>query len=166
MTRESDAESQRGFDTSSPRFSIGILTFNSGKTLRKCLKAVFAQGYDIGDLDVFLVDAGSKDDTLEIAEEFGVLVYSEDGCTRGRGRNICIEKAKAETLVMLDSDIVIPRGWLLKVEEHFGNPAISEVASPYYTPEPASGLIKKLIYFLTSGWEVHTKGALEREDWA
>jgi hypothetical protein len=66
---------------------------------------------------------------------------------------------------MLDSDIVVPKGWLSKVQNHFGDPEISEVASPYYTPVPESGLLQKVIYFLTSGWEVHSKGALERENW-
>ncbi len=147
------------------RFSVGILTYNSGKTLSKCLKSVVSQGYARSSLDIFIVDAGSRDDTLRIAEEFGVIVYSERDCTRGRGRNICIEMAKEELLVMLDSDIVIPPGWLAKVEAHFRDPELSEVASPYYTPEPATGMLKKIIYRLTSGWEVHVKEARRIEDW-
>jgi len=148
-----------------PEMSVAILTYNSTRTLRLCLKALFAQGFKMDDLDVFLVDAGSTDGTLQVAKEFGVQVYSEPGCTRGRGRNVCIEKAKSDILVMLDSDIIIPSGWLARVQEHFANPEISEVASPYYTPVPKSSMLQKVIYYLTSGWEVHLKGALERENW-
>jgi glycosyltransferase involved in cell wall biosynthesis len=148
-----------------PEMSVGILTYNSTRTLTQCLKALLAQGFEREGLDVFLVDAGSTDGTLQIAQEFGVQVYSEPGCTRGRGRNVCIEKAKSEILVMLDSDIIIPRGWLALVRKHFADPEISEVASPYYTPVPKSNMLRKVIYYLTSGWEVHEKGALERENW-
>jgi glycosyltransferase involved in cell wall biosynthesis len=145
--------------------SVGILTYNSGRTIRLCLKALFCQGFRREDLDVFFVDAGSSDATLDIAREFGVQVYSEPGCARGRGRNVCIQKAKSDILVMLDSDIVIPKGWLLKVKGHFADPEVSEVASPYYTPVPNSGLLQRVIYYLTSGWEVHSKGAMVRENW-
>jgi glycosyltransferase involved in cell wall biosynthesis len=145
--------------------SIGILTCNSERTLRKCLKAVLSQEYDRDQLDLFVLDAGSKDKTLEIAREFGVQVYSEAGCTRGRARNLCIEKAKAEILVMLDSDIIIPKGWLSLVAKHFADPEVGEVASPYFTPVPTSSILQKVIYYVTSGWEVHVKGAMRREDW-
>jgi glycosyltransferase involved in cell wall biosynthesis len=148
-----------------PEMSVAIPTYNSARTLRLCLKALLAQGFNPEDLDVFLVDAGSTDGTIQIAKEFGVRVYSEPGCTRGRGRNVCIEKAKSDILVMLDSDIIIPRGWLSQVRDHFTNPEISEVASPYFTPVPKSGMLRRVIYYLTSGWEVHSKGALERENW-
>jgi glycosyltransferase involved in cell wall biosynthesis len=148
-----------------PSMSVGILTNNSGRTLRLCLKALFSQGFDRKELDVFLVDAGSSDGTLETAREFELQVYSEPGCTRGRGRNICIEKAKADILVMLDSDIIIPRGWLQKVWQHFVDPEVSEVASPYYTPVPKAGIVQKVIYYLSSGWAARHLGALERENW-
>src|SRR5207302_2140178 len=140
-----------------------ILTLNCGRTLRMCLKALFSQGFERNELDVFLVDAGSFDTTLQTAKEFELHVYSEPGCTRGRGRNICIEKARADILVMLDSDIIIPIGWLQKVWEHFADPEISEVASPYYTPVPKASIIHRVIYYLTSGWNVHYGGALEGE---
>lgn len=145
--------------------SVAVLTYNSQRTLEKCLKAVLCQGYNRSQLDIFLLDAGSKDRTLEIAEGFGLPVHTEVGCTRGRARNLCIEHAKAEILVMLDSDIVIPRGWLSLVAEHFGNPEVGEVASPYYTPVPTTSILQKVIYYATSGWEVHVKGARSREDW-
>jgi glycosyltransferase involved in cell wall biosynthesis len=152
-------------DAPTPRMSIGILTYNSGRTLALCLRAILRQGYPRDSLDIFIVDAGSTDDTLEIATDLGIQIYSEKGCTRGRGRNICIEKAKSELLVMLDSDIVIPKGWLSMVESHFQDQSLDEVASPYFTPKPRSGLVQNVIYYLTSGWEVRSKGALERENW-
>ena len=148
-----------------PSISIGIVTLNSGRTLRQCLKAVFSQGYARDKLDVFVVDAGSTDDTLAIAEDFEVSAYSEAGCTRGRARNICIQKARAEIFVMLDSDVVIPNGWLMAAEKYFTDPEVVSVSSPYFTPEPRGGVIRRVIYYLTSGYEFHTHRALKRENW-
>jgi glycosyltransferase involved in cell wall biosynthesis len=163
---ESKSGADRAVDIDGNRYmSVGILTYNSERTIGKCLKAVLSQEYDRDFLDIFLLDAGSKDRTLEIARELSVQVYSEAGCTRGRARNLCIEKAKAEILVMLDSDIIIPKGWLSMVANHFADPDIGEVASPYFTPVPSSSILRRVIYYLTSGWEVHIKGALERENW-
>src|SRR5437660_8081960 len=79
-----------------PEMSVGILTYNSSRTLKHCLKALLSQGFARQNLDVFLVDAGSRDATLEIAREFGIQVYSEPGCRRGRARNVCIEKSKSD----------------------------------------------------------------------
>jgi len=115
---------------------------------------------------LFIVDAGSKDETLKIAQESGVEIFSEPRCTRGRARNICIQRAKSEIIAIVDSDVVIPPGWLSAVETHFQDPTVSEVASPYYTLEPRSGgLVSRVIYYMTSGWQAHLKPALKRENW-
>lgn len=53
---------------SNPLLSIIIPTFNSGKNLEVVLKSIFEQSFK--DLEVLIVDGDSKDDTLEVAEEY------------------------------------------------------------------------------------------------
>ena len=48
--------------------TVGILTFNSGKVLRRALESV--SDFD----DILLCDGGSTDDTLEIARAVGARV--------------------------------------------------------------------------------------------
>jgi glycosyltransferase involved in cell wall biosynthesis len=52
--------------------SVGILTFNSGKTLQRALESVSEF------TDVVLCDGGSTDDTLEIARAAGARVIPQD----------------------------------------------------------------------------------------
>ena len=50
------------------KLSIIIPTFNSEKTLDKCLNSVFSQTYP--DFEVWLIDGLSKDNTMQIVEEY------------------------------------------------------------------------------------------------
>ncbi len=87
--------------------SVGILTFNSGETLRRALESV--RDFD----DIVLCDGGSTDDTLAIAEEFGVRVVQQDarykhadGKLRDYGgvRNQCLHAARHDWFLYIDSD--------------------------------------------------------------
>lgn len=51
-----------------PYISIVIPTFNSGKTLRKCLDSIYSQTYK--DFEVIIIDSLSDDNTIEIIKEY------------------------------------------------------------------------------------------------
>lgn len=55
-------------------FSIIVPTFNAAATLRACLDSIISQTY--GELEVVLVDGGSTDETLDIANTFGTKLGS------------------------------------------------------------------------------------------
>ncbi len=87
--------------------SVGILTFNSGKTLRRALESV--KNCD----DIVISDGGSTDDTLDIAREYGARVIAQDEvCKDSHGflkdfscaKNQLIAEAKHPYLLILDSD--------------------------------------------------------------
>jgi glycosyltransferase involved in cell wall biosynthesis len=54
-----------------PRLSIIIATYNSGKTLRNALESVHVQTFQ--DWECIIVDGASKDNTLQIVEEYEKL---------------------------------------------------------------------------------------------
>lgn len=87
--------------------SVGILTFNSGKTIRRALESV----KDVE--DIIIADGGSTDDTLAIANEYGVRIIAQDEtCKNSDGsvkdfacaKNQLIDEAKHTYLLILDSD--------------------------------------------------------------
>jgi len=92
---------------------VCILTFNSGKTLRRALDSV-------RDFDEFLLcDGGSTDDTLAIAKEYGCRVIEQDTKFKnpdntlkdiGSLRNQCVDAAKYDWVLILDSDESISAG--------------------------------------------------------
>lgn len=93
--------------------SVGMLTYNSGKTLRRVLESV--KDFD----DIILCDGGSTDDTLKIAAEYGARVIPQDAKYKypnnrladgGGARNQMINAAKNDWFLMLDSDESISEG--------------------------------------------------------
>lgn len=87
--------------------SVGILTFNSGKTIRRALESV--KDFD----DIAVCDGGSTDDTLDIAKEYGARVITQNKvCKNPDGsikdfacaKNQLINEARHPYLLILDSD--------------------------------------------------------------
>ncbi len=93
--------------------SVGILTFNSGTTLRRALESV--KEFD----DIVICDGGSSDDTLAIAQEFGAQVIAQDAQFKNQSgslkdyagvRNQLLAAAKHDWFLYIDSDETISDG--------------------------------------------------------
>ena len=93
--------------------TLGMLTFNSEKTLRRALQSV--RDFD----DILLVDGGSTDDTLAIAQEFGARIIAQDARHKdannrlvnyGGARQQFLEAAKHDWILYIDSDETISEG--------------------------------------------------------
>lgn len=82
------------------RFCFLIRTLNEAKFLRHTLERIFGQGHSGEDfnIDVTVVDSGSTDQTLQIAEEFGckVVVVPQEEWSWGKALNIGFENCQAE----------------------------------------------------------------------
>lgn len=87
-----------------PLVSVVIPNYNYGRTLRLCLPAVQRQTYP--NLEIIVVDDGSTDDSVAVAESFGVRVVHTGG-RKGvsTGRNIGAAEAAGQILFFLDSDV-------------------------------------------------------------
>lgn len=95
--------------------SIVIRTYNEGKWLGEALKAVAAQDAAPYSFEVVIVDSGSTDDTLKIAQAHGCRIthIKKSDFTFGRSLNIGCEAAQGRFLVFI-SGHCIPVGtrWL------------------------------------------------------
>jgi glycosyltransferase involved in cell wall biosynthesis len=92
---------------SDPIFSIIIPTFNSGKTLRRCLDSIFLQTCQR--FEIYIIDNCSSDNTLEIIKEFECTcsrIYTEslidDGIYDAMNKGISL--ANGEWLYFMGSD--------------------------------------------------------------
>ncbi len=81
--------------------SVVILTFNEEKNIRDCIESVL----DFTD-DIFVVDSGSTDKTLEILSTYPVQVFSNPFENYSQQRNWAIDtlKFKTEWVLNLDAD--------------------------------------------------------------
>jgi glycosyltransferase involved in cell wall biosynthesis len=84
--------------------SVIIPAMNSSKTIGKCLESVIKQTYK--NIEIFVVDRFSSDDTTKIASKFNANVLSIDG-ERTKAKNLGISKSRGEFLFFIDSDMVL-----------------------------------------------------------
>lgn len=96
-----------------PSVSIIIPTRNSEKTLKRCLCSIAQQNYPSEKISLIIIDAFSKDKTVEIAESFGAQVLINPRITGEAGKAVGAKAAKSEILAFIDSDNVLPTNdWL------------------------------------------------------
>ena len=93
-----------------PRISVVIPALNEEKFLPILLESLKNQTFK--DYEVIVADAGSKDNTLEIANSYGARVVP--GGMPGPGRNRGAEVATGEFLFFFDSDVLLPNDFLEK----------------------------------------------------
>ena len=96
-----------------PYVSIVIPVFNEESYLASCLTSLMSLNYPKGLHEILLIDNGSTDGTLEIAQEFSdVVIHIKENVKVGAVRNYGVQKAKGSVIVFLDSDCVVRQDWL------------------------------------------------------
>lgn len=103
-----------------PKISVIVPVYNTGKYLSKCLNSILNQ--TLKEIEVIVVNDGSKDDSQEIIDEFVskdsrlVSIQKENGGLSD-ARNAGIDKAKGEFIAFVDSDDYIDLAMLEKMYE-------------------------------------------------
>ncbi len=100
-------------------FSVVIPTYNRKPILEKCLKALEQQQFDaaaIAGYEVVVVDDGSTDGTvdwLQNASSFPhVRLFQQNHQGPAAARNLGVEKATGDTIIFIDSDLVVTEVFL------------------------------------------------------
>ncbi len=100
MPGEIDSPSARSGERS---VSVVVPTRNSGTTLRSCLESIVAQSIRC---ELIVVDNGSEDNTLEIANDLADIVITA-GPERSAQRNIGCAASSGQIVGFVDSDMVL-----------------------------------------------------------
>ena len=99
-----------------PLVSILVPVYNASLYLRTCLDSIINQSYR--NLQIVLIDDGSKDDSLSICQHYAfddrIEVYTQENKGVSITRNTLLDKAIGEYVLFVDSD-----DWLeLNMVEH------------------------------------------------
>ena len=86
--------------------SVVIPTYNSERTLEKCLKSIVDQIYK--NIEIIVVDKFSEDKTVEIAKSYGARIVYDEG-ERTRAKNIGLKHAKGIYVLFVDSDMELSK---------------------------------------------------------
>jgi glycosyltransferase involved in cell wall biosynthesis len=85
------------------KISIALITLNEEQNLPRTLESVTPLMCD-GQGEIIVVDSGSTDRTLEIAQSFGAKVFNEPWKGFAAQKNSAMEKATGEWILQLDAD--------------------------------------------------------------
>lgn len=90
---------------------------NEQRYIAKTIQALHREQQSFGLIEeIIVVDNGSTDDSVSIAESMGVKVIQSEG-TISAVRNIGAREAKAPYLAFIDADVEVKPGWSLHVKE-------------------------------------------------
>jgi len=135
--------------------SIIIPTLNEEKYLPLLLKAIKKQNFN-GDLEVIIADAGSTDNTVEIAKNFGCKITK--GGLPAKGRNEGAKIAKGDIFLFLDADnIYLPDNFLETLIAKFNERDLGVASFPIY---PNGNKIDRFVYGVYNFWTNLTQNFL------
>jgi len=100
-----------------PLVSVITVNYNGKDLLKDCFDSLFAIDYPEDKLEVFMVDNGSKDDSIDFVKKN----YSRVNVVKNRINNFCmannlgIQKSNGEYIAILNNDTKVDRNWLVEL---------------------------------------------------
>src|SRR3989344_4521097 len=97
----------KAFMNRKPLVSVIIPAFNEEAVIEKLLLSIKSQSYSY--IETIVVDDGSIDKTLQLAQKYTTSVYSRGHAERSMQRNFGAKKAKGKYLFFLDADMQLSK---------------------------------------------------------
>ena len=113
----------RGFGV----ISVVVPALNEEEYITPCLESLISQSYD--DYELIVVDGGSSDRTVELAEKYADEVIVFKGPV-GAARNIGVKRSRGGILAFIDADTVACHSWLEVISESFEERRVVGVTGP------------------------------------
>lgn len=146
-----------------------IPTWNSERTIKKCLEAIVSYG---NPKEIIIVDNYSKDDTIKIAKSFGCkIIYDKKSLGSARIRGL--KEASTEWVGFVDSDVVISKDWYKKMVRYTKKSRVGAIQGrklPIMQPfrkieiEKTKKIFEKGYYKLRKGERGYTDNTLIRKN--
>ena len=120
------------------RYSIIVPVFNRPNEVEELLESLSHQTFR--DFEVIIVEDGSKTTCKDVCDKYACILdlhyYYKENSGPGQSRNYGAERASGEWLIVLDSDVVLPEGYLYSVE--CKTESVEFASAPESTPAEAN----------------------------
>ncbi len=100
------------------RVSVTIVTYNSGRFIKRCLESVLAQRYS--NKEVIVVDNASNDGTVDILEQFEdrcKIVYNDENIGFAAAQNQAIGLSDGDWVLTLNPDVLLLPNFIQSLTE-------------------------------------------------
>ena len=138
------------------KYSIIVPVFNRPDEVDELLESLCHQ--DVKDFEVIIVEDGSEKPCKDVCDKYANILdlhyYFKENSGPGQSRNYGAERANGEWLIVLDSDVVLPKYYLRNVEngmrneDAFGGP---DASHPSFTPIQKAISYSMTSFFTTGG---------------
>ena len=140
------------------KYSIIVPVYNRPDEVDELLQSLCEQ--TVKDFEVIIVEDGSIKPCKDVCNKYaGILslhYYAKENSGPGQSRNYGAERANGKYVIILDSDVVLPSGYLQAIEEElaqqpceaFGGP---DAAHPDFTPVQKAISYSMTSFFTTGG---------------
>ncbi len=127
-------------DADLPRVAIAVPCFNEAKTLGITIRSLLALEYPREKLEILIIDDGSTDETLSIAQSFAtderVHVFAKKNGGKHTAMNLALQNTDAELIGCLDADSTVAPNALLALLPVFKNHAVAAVTPGIHVRDP------------------------------
>ncbi len=140
------------------KYAVIVPVFNRPDEVRELLESLTRQTFK--DFEVVVVEDGSDNTCKDVCDAFAdrldLHYYYKANSGPGQSRNYGVERARGEYVLILDSDVVVPPGYLDAVDRElsempcdaFGGP---DAAHPSFTPVQKAISYSMTSFFTTGG---------------
>lgn len=118
--------------------TIAVLTYNSEKTISRCLSAIRNLDYPRQQIQILVLDNGSTDNTIALVEAMQLNAHSFPHLNLGQLRNKALAIAAGSIVAFVDSDCIVEKDWLQETVKWFHEPSVVIAGNEYMLPEDAS----------------------------
>ena len=132
-----------------PRVSVVVCAYNAERTIDACLASLAVLNYP--DYEVIVVNDGSRDRTLEIAERYPYCrIISQPNKGLSAARNVGAEAATGEIVAYTDSDCVADPDWLTYLVARMEASGVAACGGPNFPP-PEDSLVPAAVAVAPGG---------------
>ena len=100
------------------KYSFIVPVFNRPDEVDELLESLCHQ--EVKDFEIIIVEDGSKKPCKDVCDKYADILdlhyYFKENSGPGQSRNYGAERARGEWLIVLDSDVVLPTGYLSSVD--------------------------------------------------